>query len=294
MNRARLNVALLAVAAGLGVAVFFAQKAEPPGPPLTPYAADAVTRVGLEHPGKPAIALEKQAGGWRITAPVQAEADEFEVNALIGLADRETKLKLEGGAPKELGLEPPAYTLTLNDRAIAFGGVEPLEYRRYVRTDDGLFVIEDPPGAALDAEYADLVSKDLLPEGAGIERIELPGLTLARGADGGWSATPAGPRATTDAMQKLADAWQGARSMWNEMARDAKVRGDRVKVTLKGGVVREFVIAARDPQFKLHRADLGVTFVLSKTLVDELLKLPEPPKDEPQSPADAAADREAK
>jgi hypothetical protein len=92
MNRTRLNLALMAVAAGLGGAVFFAQKAQPPGPPLTPYAADAVMRVALEHPGKPAIALEKQEGGWRITAPVQAAADEFEVNALIGLADRETRL----------------------------------------------------------------------------------------------------------------------------------------------------------------------------------------------------------
>jgi len=289
MNRTRLNLALMAVAAGLGGAVFFAQKAQPPGPPLTPYAADAVMRVALEHPGKPAIALEKQEGGWRITAPVQAAADEFEVNALIGLADRETRLKLEGGALKDLGLEPAAYTLVLNDRAIAFGGVEPLEYRRYVKTADGVFVIEDPPGAALDAEYADLVSKDLLPKGTEIERIEVPGLTLAKDADGKWSAAPAGPKATADAMQKLADGWQGARSMWNEMARDAKVSGDRVKVTFKGGVAREFVIAAREPQFKLHRADLGVTFVLSKTLVDELLKLPEPaapeePKEEAKQP----------
>jgi hypothetical protein len=282
MNRARLNLVLLAVAAGLGVAVFFAQKEEPAGPPLTPFKAEAVSQVALEHPGKAAIRLEKRDGRWLIIEPVQAEADEFEVNALIGLADRQTRLKLEGGVLKELELDPPKYTLTLNDRTIGFGGVEPLEYRRYVTTADGTFVIDDPPGAALDAEYADLVSKDLLPKDAALERIEVPGLTLARNAEGQWSATPAGPKATTDAMQKVVDAWTGARSMWNEMARDAAVKGELAKVTLAGGAVREFVIAAREPQFKLHRADLGVTFVLSKTLVDELLKLPEPPEEEPK------------
>jgi hypothetical protein len=295
-RRARLNVGLLAAAIGLGVAVFVANRKEPAGPPLTPYKADAIERIALEHPGVPAIRLEKQDGHWRLVEPIQAEADEFEVNALIGLADRETQLKVEGGAPKDLGLEPPAYTLTLNDRTIAFGGVEPLEYRRYVQTPDGVFLIEDPPSAALDKEYADLVSKDVLPRGAVIERLELPRLALVKG-EGGWSLAPADPAVTTDRMQKLADGWQGARSMWNEMAGGAKVTGERVKVTLQGGATGaapaqpaaiEFVVAAREPQLKLHRPDLGVTLVLSKALADELLKLPEPPPPEEAKPEEKA------
>ena len=275
MKRTRLNLVLLGAAAGLGLAVYFAQKAEPPGPPLTPYTPDAVTRIALEHPGAPAIRLEKQDGRWQLTAPVAAEADAFEVNALIGLADRETKLKLEGGALKELGLDPPQFTLTLNDAAIGFGGTEPIEFRRYVKTGDAAWLIEDPPGAALDKDYADLVSKDLFPAGAEIERIEVPGLTLAKGAEGKWSVTPADPKASADAMQKLADGWKNARSMWNEMA-PAKVGGKVVKIALKGGVTREFVVAATEPQLKLHRADLGVNLVLSRALADELFKLPEP------------------
>lgn len=283
MKRARFNLVLLAVAAALGVGVFFAQQKEPPGPPLTPYKADAITRVAIEHAGAPAIRLEKQDGRWRLVEPIQAEANEFEVSGVIGLADRETKLKVEGGALPDLGLEPPNFTLTLNDRAIAFGGVEPLEYRRYVKTADGVFLIEDPPGAPLDREYADLVSRDVLPKDAQIERLELPGLALARGGEGAWTLTPADPKATSDQMQKLADAWKGAGSMWNEMA-TGKVAGPTVKVALAGGVTREFVIAAREPQLKLHRTDLGVTLVLSKALADELLKLPDPPPPPAEEP----------
>jgi hypothetical protein len=184
-------------------------------------------------------------------------------------------MKLEGGTPRELGLDPPQFTLTLNDAAIGFGGTEPIEYRRYVKTAAGTFLVEDPPGAALDEDYADLVAKDLVPAGAEIERVEVPGLTLARDADGKWSVSPPDPKATADAMQKLAEGWKGARSMWNEMA-PAKVSGDKVRVTLKGGVAREFVVAAREPQLKLYRADLGVNLVMSKALADELLKLPAP------------------
>lgn len=283
MKRAQLNLALLAVAAGLGLAVFFAQKKEPAGPPLTAFKPDAVTRIGIEHPGVPAIRLEKQDGHWQLVAPVVAEADEFEVNGLIALADRETR-KLEGGSLKELDLDPPQFTLTLNDTAIGFGGVEPLEFRRYVKAADSVWMIEDPPGAAMDKDYADLVSKNALPAGVEIERIELPGLTLARGADGKWALSPPDPKAGADQMQKLADGWKSARAMWNEMAPAGKASGERVRVTLKGGVAREFVVAAREPQLKLRRADLGVTLVLSKALADELLKLPEPAKEPPPRP----------
>ncbi len=285
MKRQRLNWVLLAAALGLGGAVYFAQQGEPPGPPLTAYKPDAVTRIALDHPGAPAIRLEKQGGAWQLVAPIIAEADPFEVNALVGLADRETKLKLEGATLKDLDLDPPQFTLTLNDAAIGFGATEPLEYRRYVKTADGAFLVEDPPGAALDKDYADLVAKDLFPAGAEIERIEVPGLTLARGADGNWAVTPPDPKATADAMQKMADGWKGARSMWNEQARGAKVSGGKVRVTLKGGVVREFTVAAREPQLKLYRADLGVNLVLSRALADELLKLPELPQEKkPEAP----------
>ena len=180
MSRSRLNGVLLALAAGLAVAVWFASRKEPPGPPLTALKPEAVTRVVIEHPGVPAIRLEKQDGKWAFTAPVQAFVDEFEINALVSLADKETQEKLETAKLAELELEPPKYTITLNDVTIAFGGVEPLNYNRYVKVGDAVWLIEDPPSAALDKDFADLVAKNLLPPGAQVERVELKKLTLAK------------------------------------------------------------------------------------------------------------------
>lgn len=296
MRRGALNIGLLVVAAGLGVAVFFSQKKEDPGPPLTALTADALTKITLTHPDAPAVTLEKQGGAWRLTAPVKAPADEFEVAALTSLATAASKDKVDGAAPKDLELDPPRYTIALNDIVVAFGGVEPLQYRRYVKVGETVHLIEDPPSAALDKDYADLVAKPLFPAAAEIERIVLPKLTLARGADGQWTVTPRDPKATADGMQKLADGWKAARSMWNELARDEPVNGDRVTVSLKDGAQLEFVVAATDPQLKLHRPDLGVTFVLSKALADDLLKLPEPPKEapppvEPKVPAEKVPEK---
>ncbi len=282
MNRTHLNLALLLVAAGLGLAVFFSQEKEEKGPPLTALMPDAVTRIVIEHPGSAAILLAKKDGQWSLTAPVTAAVDEFEINALIGLADKEAREKLEGVNLAELNLEPPQYTITLNETAIAFGGVEPLQYRRYVKTGETIALIEDPPSAALDKDYADLVAKNLFPGSAEIERIELPKLTLSKDADGKWLLKPADPKATSDAMQKLAGGWKNARSMWNEQAKTAKPKGDLVRITLKNAETVQFVVVEREPQFKLYRAEAGVNYVLSKALTEELLKLPEPPKTEEQ------------
>jgi hypothetical protein len=273
-RRVRLNLALVVAAAALGAGIWLAQKKIEKGPPLTPIASEALNRIRIAHPGAPVIELKKDASHWQLTAPVQAEADALEINALVDLAGKETHDPIAAPDLKQLGLDPPAYTITLNDTAIDFGGVEPIRYRRYVKVGASVALIEDPASAALDKDYNDLVAKELLPAGAVIEKVELPKLTLDKNAAGQWQLVPADSAAGADQMQRLADGWQHARAMWNEMATPADLKADRVKLTLKGGAVREFIVAATEPQLKLQRADLKVNYVLSKALEDELLKLP--------------------
>lgn len=285
MNRNRLNLVLLVAAAGLGTGVYVASRPEPKGPPLTNLTADLVTRITLAHPGQPALQLEKDAAGaWRFTAPIAAEVDAFEINALLGIASADTKQAVAGGDPKELGLDPPAYTLTLNDTAIAFGGTEPLSYDRYVKVGDTVSLVDDPPSAALDKDHADLVAKDLVPADAVLVAIEVPKLKVSKG-EAGWTLAPKDPAAGADQIQKFVDGWKRARAMWNEAGSATPPKGPAVRLTLAGGEVRSYVIAATEPQLKLHRPELGVTYVLSKALEDELLKLPAPAPEPAAEPA---------
>ena len=279
MNRARLNLVLLVLASALGIGVWFSQEKEEKGPPLTALTADALTRIHIEHPGRDAIDMEKHDGLWNLSAPVVARVDEFEVSALLGLAERETKQTLEGKdiTLAELGLDPPKYTIRLNDTTIGFGDVEPLQYRRYVKVGDVVSLIEDPPSAALDADYADLVAKSLFGADAQLEKISVPGMVLAKSAEGAWTIKPANPKATTDRMQKLVDGWKSARALWNEMGTDKNPKGEPVVITLAGGAERRFVLVAKEPQLKLYSPSAGVTHVLSKALEGELLQLPEIP-----------------
>lgn len=279
MKRSHLNLLMLAIVAGLGGAVWFSQKPQEKGAPLTALKQDAITRIAVEHPGKPTIRLEKQADGqWSLTEPVQGAADRFEVMGILGLAEQEVKAKLDASVNQaDLELNPPQYSVTLNDTRIDLGGSEPMKYRRYVKSGDVLGLIDDPPSAALDADFSDLVSKTLVPDTARLQKIELPGLSLEKGADGAWT-TPQQPAAKPSQVATLAESWKNARALWNAADPPEGAKGDAVKLTLEGGRVIELIVQAREPQLILARKDLGVRYTLSKQMAQDLFKIPEPPK----------------
>lgn len=300
MKRSHLNLALVAIVAGLAAAAYFGQKKEEKGPPLTTLAADAVNDIRIEHPDAPAIHLHKDAGAWKLLEPVVADADAVEVNGILSLAGLETKLTLEPSAVKlaELKLDPPEYTVTLNDVKLGLGDVEPLNYRRYVAAGGKVLLVDDPPSAALDADFSDLVDKALIPAGAEIVKVALPALIVERDADGkSWKITPEDPKAGADARQKFIDGWRSARALWMAAEPKEGSKGDPVDVTLKDGRVMHFVLVTRDPQPILARTDLKVRYTLSKELEGQILKLPvEEPKPAPAedaTPAEALPEPEA-
>lgn len=285
MKQLRLNLILMAIVVALVGALYFGKKKEAPkGLPLTALKAEAIDKLTLHHPNAADIVLEKKGRQWALTAPVQVAADPYELNSLLGVATAEAKTSIDPKDVKklsDLGLDPPAFSLTLNDVKVDFGGTEPLNYRRYVETGGKIGLIDDPPASALDADYSDLVAKTLLPEGAQITAIAVPGLKVARTADGkAWTTDPADPKAGSDELQKFVDTWTSARALWNAAApADAKPAANpqTALITLKDGTVLSFSIAGRDPQLVLERADLKVQYDLAKGDADKLLKLPEPP-----------------
>jgi hypothetical protein len=302
MQRKQLNLLLVVAVAGLAALAYYGREREEKGTPLTAIAADALTRIAIEHPGRAAIRLQKAGEQWKLVEPVQAETDSYEVAGITSLAALEIKRSLKPGEVqlRELGLEPPAYRVTLNDVVLGIGDAEPIEARRYVLVGDQVALVEDPPSAALDADYSDLVSKALLPEAAELVKLALPGFTLTRGADAqAWSVQPAQPQAAAEAPRKLVEAWKNARAMWMAAEPPQGSTGEAVTLGLKDGRELRLIVVERDPQLVLARPDLKLRYTLSRALADELLQLsappppaaaaPVPPKSTGAAPAHGAA-----
>jgi hypothetical protein len=274
MSRGELNIALVGVLAGLGAVVWFTREKPEVLPPLTTLTADTLKQIAVEHPGAPLLRLEKHDAQWRLVAPVHAPADPLEVAGLISLATSsvERSLPLTEVSLAELGLEPPEYTVTLNDQTLAVGASELIQARRYIRAGDHVALVADPPSAALDADYSDLVAKPLLPEDAKIVRIEVPGLTVARNADGSWAADTQ-PDASAEKLQAFVDNWRRARSMWNAaMPADSASGRQAIRIVLEDGEVL-LRLAATEPQLQIDRPDYGVRYAVSKAEEAGLLTL---------------------
>ena len=107
---------------------------------------------------------------------------------------------------------------------------------------------DDPPAAALDADYSDLVSKQLIPDGAEITGIIFKDFSLSHAADdNAWILKPENPKIGSDQKQRLADNWKSARAMWNAADLPEGSKGEEVTVQLKDRALK-FIVAEREPQ----------------------------------------------
>ncbi|MGH8453069.1 MAG: DUF4340 domain-containing protein [Nevskiales bacterium] len=285
MKRKHLNLLLAAVALGLVAAVYFSQeKPEPPPSPLTTLNSGDINRILIQHAGKPDIRLDKRKAEWWLVAPVETRAESVEVAAILDLATRPSQRRYPVSEMDlaALGLAEPDWKVQLNDVRIEFGATDPIEARRYVRLSGTVHLVEDPPSAALDADYNDLVARRLLPANARISRLQLPGLALTRTDKDGWTVMPKAADKGADAAQQLVGAWLNAQAMWITPL-------DRKRPT-QGSIVIEigdesfhFGILDRKDQLVLARPELGVQLTLSKTLDSDLFELKPPPKEEPKA-----------
>jgi hypothetical protein len=284
-SRLALNLGLLALIAILAaVAVLKPGKKEEPQPTLVAGKLDALSRVTLQNKEK--LTFEKMDGLWWLTAPFAAPVNQVRMRQLleVGQAVSSAHYPIKPGELAQFGLNQPQATLNLGDNMLQFGTTDPINMRRYVRIGDTLHLVDDNFFHHLTASATDYVDKKLIPEGAKIRQIELPGLKAMKGADGHWTAESAGDGKTDWA--ELASTWATARAI--EVKRLEKdSQGDTIRITLHEGPPVEFVILRKEPALTLARRDLGLQYEITADTSRDLLNQKQPD----QEPADSSPKR---
>src|SRR5688500_11512931 len=122
MNRTTLIA--LALFLGLGAWVLLGERGEvrekgvaPPVSELVGMKSDEVTRVELQHAGR-TIVLAKAGKEWRVEKPIQARADDAQVQQMLdgllkGTLDHVVEEKVADY--KQYGLDKPTLQMTLTD-----------------------------------------------------------------------------------------------------------------------------------------------------------------------------------
>lgn len=173
--RFRSTLILAVVFLGLGAYLYFVEfeRAEQEAKPkrLFTFAADDAVKVALKFPDREIVA-QKTDGTWRLTAPLEAAADETTVkNLLRAVAECEVKKTLDD-VPESLapfGLDVPKVTVTvaLKDRelpAIKVGKTSPIGNSTYIQRADEpkVYLTNSAFQSAMDKKVKDLRDKRIL------------------------------------------------------------------------------------------------------------------------------------
>jgi hypothetical protein len=281
-SRLALNLGLLALIAVLtAVAVLKPGKKEEPQPTLVAGELNSLNRVTLQNKGT--LTFEKKDGLWVLTAPFAAPVNQVRMRQLVevGQAVSSARYPIKPEELAQFGLDRPQATLMLGDTTLKFGNTDPINMRRYVRIGDTLHLVDDNFFHHLTASATDYVDKKLIPEGTKIRQIELPGLKIIKGAEGRWTAEPAGDGKTDWA--ELASTWATARAIEvKRLEKDAP--GGTIRVTFNEGSPIEFLILRKEPSLTLARRDLGLQYEITADTARDLLNQKKPD----QEPAAAA------
>lgn len=286
--RSALNLGLLGLVAALAALVYWEPGVETPAelPKLTALDPAAIGHVVIRPQRGDEIRLDKERGVWMMRAPVATYANEFRIDALLGVARADSRARFDAGALDlaRFGLDPPLSVLRLDDVELTFGDSESLDNRRYVRNGATVHLIDDDYFYRLQTGFATFVSNRLLPPSGMPAAIRLPEFGLAR--DGGkWTLTPAPePPPSADALNEFVDAWRQAQAVQVDRYTGEASRGT-ITISFGGDAAPlEFLLLETEPELVLARADLGLRYHLTAEQARRLLSAPAPAPVSPATP----------
>ncbi len=271
-----LNLGLLLAVLVLGGLIWFAQQEPPEAEPerLTMLTEADITRIEIRPARRADALLERRGAEWWLAEPFTARADRARVDAAIGLARARSEARYSASAvdARQAGLDEPALVLRIDDTTLELGGTEPLHGRRFVRVGDSVHLIVDRYSYLLQGGVASLVSPQLLPTGARLQAITLPGLRLLQ-RDGQWQLAD-GEASSADAVQTLVDEWRHARAL--RVSRDeGGAAGESVTLRLAGDAPPlRFILQRGEDEVLLVRPDLGLAYHFTPSVAKRLLALP--------------------
>jgi len=167
MNRKGVNLGLFVLVVLLASAVYFEPGIEQTAAktPLTSLKPEEVSFIRISDSRGRDLVMEKQQGSWLMTSPYKKPADEQRIRQLLDITT--TRSFSQFSIPKErlaeFGLDPAPIHLQLNDVKLDIGGNESIQFRRYVRIDDQLHLINNSYHHHLMAQADDFIRKDQMP-----------------------------------------------------------------------------------------------------------------------------------
>lgn len=283
-SRTLLNLVLALSLAGLiALAIYEPGKDDKPiVAALTQLDPKTIQRIHIQSSGQPGIELKKVADHWLMLAPFSVSANRERIAQLLKI----TQAKSLAAYPmnqvdtRQVQLDEPMLTLTLDDVSLRFGNTEPLGGSRYVQVGNDVHLITDRY-SHLARTATGLVNPTLLDNDTKITGLHLPTLDLKLD-DGRWRLAniDTAHQPNPDHIQRLLDEWRYARALEIQPLAPPSTSSDSrppttIDVVTTSGT-RQFILRQDEDEVVLQRPDLGLQYHFSREGGQRLLNLPAP------------------
>lgn len=250
-----LNLALAALVAVLILLVWLKPKPVAQAEfRLSTLASASINRIAIEKPGQPAIVLQRNPSGWRLSAPFQARAEGAAVGRLLEILATSSLQRFTATDLGRFQLDQPLLRLTLNDQEFSFGIQNTLTGEVYVATNGGVHLVAPSYLAHALKMPADFAAHAFLAEEEKLAGFEFSDLILSQDSDGKWSASPPRPNWSQDDFNRWVDEWRNASSLVTQ-PHDGTPAQESFTLRLGDGKLIPCKILRREPELVLLRED---------------------------------------
>jgi len=278
------NFFLLLLVIGLGLFLFTDEIDQNGLIQLSSLSADTITQISIHHKQRD-ILLIKSDQQWRLTKPVDINANQFRIKTLLNLLSISSlaRYTAEDIELKKYVLSQPETHITFNDLKIEFGIVNPINQLRYIKIDGEVHLTEDNFYPLLSSQIGTLIARELIPAEATITKLVLPENNFTRDDNDIWKSNK---NISSDAIVEAIYQWQHKQSfaVHDYMQRDSL---GEVLVYLKNTETPvSFHITDIDPWLIITRPEIKLEYHFNIEDYNGLLK-PGAVRDDKQLDSDA-------
>ena len=254
-SRVLLNLALAALVAALILLVWL--KPRPTTQTefkLSTLASASINRITIDKPGQPAIVLQGNPAGWRLSAPFQARADGAAIGRLLEILAATSLQRFPSTDLGRFQLDNPLLRLTLNGQEFSFGTQNTLTGEVYVATNGGVHLVAPSYLVYSMKMPADFAARAFLAEEEKLAGFEFADLNLSQNSDGKWLTSPARPNLSQDDINRWVDEWRHASSLVTQPY-DGTHPQESFNLRLGDGKLIPCKILRREPELVMLRED---------------------------------------
>jgi hypothetical protein len=287
-------VNLLLLAGVVGLAFYAVYRPNPqdnaPQFKLSELAPAAVEVVRIEPQGSTPIALERRGERWYMTQPLEARADQSQVQRVLDVLSAKAKDKLPATDLGRFDLAQPVMRVSFDDQTLSFGTVNPLTQEQYVLAGDSVYLLPALYTSLPPSRPDRLLTHALLRDEETPVAFALKAFKLELKDDKWAVSPPAGNEAPSqDDLNRWVDGWRHASSLVTRPASN-KAPAETIHVRLSDGRTLALGVISKDPDLILLRPDEGLEFQFSSDLGQRLLSRPEAPTPSPSAAPPATSE----